>query len=240
MTAVIAAAETPELFGGVHLTLLLLTVLLAVPVIWGLRRLRRASAKTTILRIAGWAVLVLSVMYMVWLMLPANWDLHRSLPLHYSDILRFISAVALIRQPRWAIGICYFWGLTLNTQAMLTPHPSFLVGPSVGFIFYWVLHIAVLLTPLVLIWGVGHRPRWRDFAVAYCAALLWAALAMTCNAILGTNYAFLNGPPEGVSLIDMLGPWPIYVLWLALLAAAVWALMTWPWTWRSKTRGRAS
>lgn len=236
MAAALTAADAPALFGGVHTGLLALTVLLAVPVIWGLRRMRKPATRDATARAAGWVLMVLSVLYMVWLMLPANWDLERSLPLHYSDALRLVSAVALIWQPKWAIGISYYWGLTLNTQAILTPHPSYLVGPTVGFLFYWVLHIAVLLTSLALVWGLGHRPRWRDYAVAYCAALAWGALAMTCNALLGTNYAFLNGPPEGASLIDALGPWPLYVLWLAVGAAAVWALMTWPWTRRRERR----
>ncbi|WP_258933381.1 YwaF family protein [Nesterenkonia pannonica] len=64
-------------------------------------------------------------------------------------------------------------------------------------IFYWVLHIAVLLVPLALLrWGC--RPSWRDFGTAYAAAVLWTALAMPMNHLLGTNYGFLNRPPEGV------------------------------------------
>lgn len=233
-----ASAQRPELFGGVHLALLGLTVLLGVLVVWGVRRIRGTSMEVTITRTAGWALLVVSLMRMGWWVLPGHWDIEHSLPLHFSDALRFITAIALIRRSRWAIAITYFWGLTLNPQALLTPHPNMLLGPSVDFAFYWGLHIAVLLAPLALIWGVGHRPQWRDFAVAYGLALVWAGFAMTVNAIIGTNYAFLNHPPEGPSLLDVLGPWPLYILWQAVLVACLWALMTWPWTRRrSSTDG---
>lgn len=225
-----AGSSTPELFGAVHLSLLAVTALLGVVVIWGLRRIRGTAAEVVTTRTAGWVLLGVTLMWMGWVMLPANWDVGRSLPLHFSDALRFITALALIWRPRWAIAVCYFWGLTLNPQALLTPHPDQLMGLSVGTAFYWVLHIAVFLAPLALIWGVGYRPRWRDFTVTYALTLVWAALAMTVNAVLGTNYAFLNHRPEGPSVLDVLGPWPIYILAQMVLVALVWALMTWPWT----------
>lgn len=223
----IAAAQSPGIFSGVHLGLLAATAVLSVLVVWGVRRLRATSAAISI---SGWVLLVSSLIYMGWMLLPGNFHIEESLPLHYSDALRLIAAVALIRRSRWAIAITYYWGLTLNLQALLTPHPNMLIGPSVGFVLYWWLHILVFLAPLTLIWGLGNRVGWRDFAVAYGAALGWAGFAMTANAALDTNYGFLNRLPDGASLLDFLGPWPLYVLWLALLVAAVWALMTWPWT----------
>ena len=43
-----------------------------------------------------------------------------------------------------------------------------------------------------------------------------------------THYGFLNGKPATTSLLDLMGPWPVYVLAGAALVLAVWALMTWP------------
>lgn len=231
----IAAAQSPGIFSGVHLGLLAATAVLSVLVVWGVRRIRATSAAGAVISISGWVLLVSSLIYMGWMLLPGNFHIEESLPLHYSDALRLIAAVALIRRSRWAVAITYYWGLTLNLQALLTPHPNMLIGPSVGFVLYWWLHILVFLAPLALIWGLGNRVGWRDFAVAYGAALGWAGFAMTANAALDTNYGFLNRLPDGASLLDFLGPWPLYVLWLALLVAAVWALMTWPWTRRRPT-----
>jgi uncharacterized membrane protein YwaF len=30
-------------------------------------------------------------------------------------------------------------------------------------------------------------------------------------------------------MLDVLGPWPVYIFTAAALILAVWALMTWPW-----------
>lgn len=215
-------------FGGTHLLLLGLAGVLGVAVVWGLRRIRGTRAETLTLQLAGWTLLVASAFYVVWYTTPERWVLSESLPLHYSDILRFLTGVALITRRWWAIAIAYLWGLTLNVQAMVTPHHTMLDHASVITVFYWVLHMAVLLAAVGLIWGCGHRVDWRGFGVAYGTALAWAAVLVPLNAALGTNYGFVNEPPDGASLIDLLGRWPTYLVWLVLLVGAVWALMTWP------------
>lgn len=228
-----ASDQLPTVFGALHLAILGLTVLLSLITLWGARRLRGSAWETVATRTAGWVLLMVSLVWMVWNMLPANWHIDHSLPLHFSDALRFIAAIALIRRSRWAVAISYYWGLTLNPQALVTPHPSQLSAAGVDFVLYWGLHIAVLLVPIALIWGLGHRPQWKDFVIAYGAALFWAAIVFLVNAAIGTNYAFLNRHPEGPSLLDLLGQWPMYLLWLVTITGIVWALMTWPWTRRT-------
>ena len=56
-----------------------------------------------------------------------------------------------------------------------------------------------------------------------------AGVTLTFNSIAGTNYGFLNRKPGTASLLDVLGPWPWYLLTAGTLVAAVWAAMTWPW-----------
>ncbi|MGH3524247.1 MAG: TIGR02206 family membrane protein, partial [Mycobacterium sp.] len=58
--------------------------------------------------------------------------------------------------------------------------------------------------------------------------------------IAGTDYGFLNGKPATTSLLDVLGPWPVYLLTAATLILIVWALMTWPWVRpRQRAKGRS-
>ncbi|WP_150461811.1 YwaF family protein [Nesterenkonia ebinurensis] len=228
------------LFDAVHCALLAATSVLSVLVVWATRRARGTNALDKWLRCSGWVLLICSVLYTVWLLLPGNWHVADSLPLHYSDVLRFITAVALIWRLKWAVMVSYFWGLTLNPQAMITPHPTMLVAEPVQFTFYWGLHIAVWLAPLALIWGAGHRPDWKGFCLAYLCAFLWAIFVMPINAQLGTNYGFVNRPPDGASLMDFLGPWPVYLVWIGLMMAALWAAMTWPWTRRRSRNSQVS
>ena len=67
--------------------------------------------------------------------------------------------------------------------------------------------------------------------------LVWAAFAFTFNVIAGTNYGYLNRKPPTASVLDVLGPWPVYLFAEITIVAIVWALMTWPWV---RIRQRAS
>ncbi|WP_258935424.1 YwaF family protein [Nesterenkonia pannonica] len=111
------------MFGTAHLILLGVAAACAGMTLWGVPKLTRPDV---VFRTAGWLLLVLSVLYTVWRLLPGQFSWDGSLPLHFSDALRFICAVALLSRPRWAVAIAYYWGLTLNSQALLTPHPSML------------------------------------------------------------------------------------------------------------------
>lgn len=215
-------------YGGAHLAMLVLLALAAAVLV---RRARRGESARVdrALRVAGWALLANSAAWTAWGFMPWAWNLDESLPLHYSDALRFIVPIALITQARWAVVVCWFWGLTLNMQSVLTPDLNYFAWVPLEFAEYWIAHGAGVLAPVVLVWGLGYRPTWRGYGIAYAATLLWAGIALTGNTLTGANYGYLNRAPAGPNILDLLGPWPQYLLVEAALIAAVWAAMTLPW-----------
>ena len=60
------------------------------------------------------------------------------------------------------------------------------------------------------------------------ATFIWLVLAMSVNWALDTNYGYFNSKPDG-TVLDYLGPWPLYVLAEMAIVLSVWALITWPW-----------
>ena len=232
--------ERMPLFGTAHITMLVLCLALCVLSVWAVRRWRGTKGVDRAVTLAGWGLLTLSLAWIGWGLLPGNWDPAQSLPLHLSDVLQIVTAVALIARPAWAVTITYYWGLTLNLQSLLTPDLVFTIYPPLQFTMYWVLHILVFLAPVVFTFGLGYRPSLRGFVLTYACTAGWAGVAVIVNLTLGTNYGYLSHAPAGGSLLDFLGPWPFYLLSEAVLVAAVWALMTWPWTrfGRGGTAGR--
>lgn len=229
MDEVIEPLSRMQPYGIAHLIVLLVTLLAAIVLVIVMRRIRGSQRETNFLTVSGWITLFVSLAWMAWGFLPGVWDVHQSLPFHFSDALRIVTGIALITRAGWAISICYFWGLTLNLQSVLTPDLNYFQSPVIEFTLYWFLHIVALLAPIVLIWGSGFRPTWRAFCFSFAATIIWAGIAIVANAITGANYAYLARGPEGPSVLDVLGPWPIYILWEGVIIAVVWALMTWPW-----------
>lgn len=215
-------------YGAEHLTVLSLTVVLAVVLVIVARRIRGTTAEDRILGIAGWIILLGSIFWTLWGLTPGQFNIDQSLPFHFSDATRFVTGIALITRAGWAINICFYWGLTLNLQSIITPDLNYFDYPALEFMQYWFFHIAVLIVPIVFVWGLGYPPTWRGYGVAYAGAVAWAAIAFTVNTLTCANYAYLSRGPTGASILDLLGPWPVYIFWEAVILAGVWALMTIP------------
>ena len=153
-----------------------------------------------------------------------------AMPLRLTDLATVAAAYALWVQRNWAAyALTYYWGLVLSTQALISPvlkSPDF---PNYQFLAFWGIHLLVVWAAIYLTWGRRMRPRWRSYRLAVLTTVVWAAFTVTFNSIAGTNYGFLNRKPETPSLLDVLGPWPVYLFTGGVLILIVWALMTWPW-----------
>jgi hypothetical integral membrane protein (TIGR02206 family) len=53
-------------------------------------------------------------------------------------------------------------------------------------------------------------------------------MAAAVNLLTGSNYGFLRSNPALASLLDLLGPWPWYILWLEVLAVLLFTLLYLP------------
>lgn len=222
-----------RLFGPDHLAALALTGLAAVALVWIVRRDPRGRAA---LAVRGALVAVLAAAVLAFFLGEASyrplrvWDF---LPLHLCDFLILVAVYALLALRQGACELLYFWsGGTL--LAMLTPDLA--VGfPEPYFFVYFGLHGGVVAASAVLVFGFGRRPApgspWR----AFLWTLAYAAVVGAFNLAFGTNFLFLCRKPEQPTLLDLLGPWPIYLFTTAVVALALFHAMAWPFRSRKET-----
>jgi hypothetical integral membrane protein (TIGR02206 family) len=229
-----AADPTFTPYGVTHWAMLALTVIGAVLLVrFGRRHRGTAVAEkfTCVFAVVQFAV---TVGFMALWLAPPLFMLQQSLPLHLSDVLRLVTGYALWSRRPWALALTYYWGLTLNPQALLTPDLDLDIAPVLEFISYWLQHVLVMWAVIYLTWGLGLHPNWRSYRLALAITVGWAAVVIPINLALGTNYGYLNRKPAGPSLLDVMGGWPWYLLAVLVLLAGAWALITWPWMRRAR------
>lgn len=231
-----AAEFTP--FGTSHLVAVLVLLLGAAGLVV-LGRRREADPEDRFGKAFAVAMLLTTVPLQILYFTPAYWSLERTLPIQLCDLASVVSAYALWTHRPWAAGLTYYWGLTLTTQAIATPDLS-ATFPDPVFILFWAMHIGTVWAAVHLVWGRGVRPDWSSYRTAVAVTAAWAASVFVLNLAIGANYGYLNAKPTTATVLDLLGPWPWYVLAEMAIIAALWALVTWPWVALGDRRGALS
>ena len=164
--------------------------------------------------------------------------LAQSLPLQLCDVAIFIAAAALWTRYRLLVEVTYFWGLAGTLQALLTPDlPQHF--PSYPYWQYYIAHGGVIAAALVLVVGLRLHP--RPWAVARVGALTiaYAAFVFVVDQATRSDYMYLRSKPPSPTLLDLLGPWPVYILSATLVALALFAILDAPFRVRSAVRRTA-
>lgn len=215
-------------YGLPHCVVLVLFVLVAT----GLVVAARSGGEQRKLRIGKClAFVILGVMlpFQIGAMSPSFWSIHHSLPFQLCDLAWMVAVVALLARAgpvkHVASDLLFYWGLTLTVQGLITPalHYGF---PHIAFFMFFLLHCLVVWAAIYLIWGLGYRPTWRGYWRTVTITVGWMVLMLGFNSLFSTNYLFVSEKPATASVLDALGPWPIYLFWEVAIGMAVWAILT--------------
>ena len=156
-----------------------------------------------------------------------DWSPDRYLPFHLTDAVTIVCAVALWAPRPLPVELAYFWALTASLQAVLTPD----LGqgfPDVYFWTYFVTHSGAVIAACMLVFGWQLQPRPGAVRRAVAATAAMTAAAAIANLATGGNYMFLREKPGAGSLLDLFGPWPVYIGVAAVLAVVLFAALDAP------------
>jgi len=223
----LAAADRFETYGPSHLTVLAIFAVGAVLVVVAGRRLD-GTAEQAVRRAFAVAILAVTVPLQILQLTPDEWNLQTSLPFQLCDLAWMFAVHALWTRSRLSATITYLWGITLTTQGMLTPDLAS-DFPETRFLMFWGMHLLIVWASLFLVLGLRILPTWHTYRQTVAITLAWAVSAYVFNVVADTNYGYLNRLPQNSSLLDYLGPWPLFVVLEIAIVAVVWALLTWPW-----------
>jgi len=182
-------------------------------------RLRQPRAN----RIMRWSLIGVlfasEVSLQLWHVVNGTWGV-QAWPLQLCSMTLLLSAVLLLSRGRRLYEICFFLGILGALQALLTPNLDY-TFPHFRYVQFFLAHSAIIATSVFM----TAVERYRPTAGSVVRAVLWlhvlAVPAYLANLWTGSNFMFLSRKPSTGSILDLLAPWPWYLLQLELI---VWAL----------------
>ncbi len=215
------------LFSPTHLAALAVIILFNVGLVYlG----QRASPQTR--RAIRWTIAVVLVLneaaWHVWNWAAGQWTVQTMLPLHLCSIMVFASAAMLITQNRTIYELLYFLGIAAATQALLTPDVGMYGFPHFRFFQAFMSHGLIVSAAIYMTLVEDYRPYWRSLLHVAVLGNVYMVVIFGVNLALGSNYLFIARKPDTPSLIDVLGPWPWYILSLEAIAVVLCLLLYLP------------
>ena len=136
------------------------------------------------------------------------------LPMDLCDWATIAAIATLLRPNQRSYELAYFWALSGTLQALVTPE-LYYDFPDLRFVVFFVFHGGTIAAVLFLTFARGMRPHPASLPRVLVWSLLYLATALAVNWLFGTNFGYLSGKPTKPSMLDMMGPWPIYIAELA-------------------------
>ncbi len=214
-----------RLFGPVHLAILAATPLSALLVARWVRRRPQLARRTA--KILGILLAVNELIWYAWRLHTEGVRFPEGLPLQLCDLALWMTVVAAVTLKPWSYELAYFAGLGGSTMALITPA---LWAPTCSYpsIYFFLAHGGVVASVLFLALAGLARPRPGCLRRVFLLLNGYTALVGLFNLTFGTNYMFLCRKPPTASLLDYMGPWPLYIAVGEALALGVFAILYLP------------
>ncbi len=205
--------------GTINLLLLLLVI----------SRNRLTPQQKQAIRYSAAALLVFNeIMWHIWNFVTGQWTLQKMLPLHLCSVLVWLSAYMLVKKSYRIYEFAYLLGIPGALQALLTPDLGIYDFPHFRYYQVFVSHGLIVLSAIYVTLVENYRPHLNSLKSVFIFSNLFMVAVTALNLIIGSNYLFTAHKPETASLLDVLPPWPWYLIIIELLGLVFMALFYLP------------
>ena len=209
-----------DTWSGEHIAALAVTAAVAALLVAGARRRGDAWALPAG-RVLAALILVAYACEHLTYALRGEWTAAVNLPLHLTDAVTLVSIAALWQPSRaLLVELVYFWALSASLQAVLTPDLGE-TFPDALYFTYFATHSGAVAAACLLVFGSRRTPRPGAVGRTYAITFAVAVAAALATLVTGGNYMFLRDKPAHGSLLDLMGPWPVYIGAAAALALLI-------------------
>lgn len=212
------------LFGALHISLLVAIVVVAAGLVVLCRSGRLQPRRLCI--VLGCALALNELIWWIWRY--SREGIHvNNLPFQLCDIAVWFAVAACLSRAMPIVEFTWFAGIAGAGMALLTPDLA-APWPQWPAIYFFLAHGGVVVAAVLMAFSgvIDFHPRsiWR----AYAMLLAWAGVVGSVDWLSGANYMYLRQKPVHGSALDVMGPWPWYIVVGMLVAAAIFWLLWLP------------
>ena len=157
-------------------------------------------------------------------LIEGDFNVKDDLPIHLCRFLAVTSPLVIKYRNRYWIGIFYFWILAGTLNANITPDVEF-AFPHWTYFNYWMVHSFLIIIPIYYVAVLKLKISFKDLKNAFWMANAFLIFTLIVNVILGSNYMYSLNKPVSASILDYMGPWPVYLLVGQLLALVLFLIL---------------
>ena len=185
-------------------------VFISIPLI--LARFLNKSQKRMISYIMGGLLIIDFFAENIGYIASGTWDIQYNLPIQLCGISSLICCVLpFIKNKKKLFEFVYYTGIIGGVMAILTPQMNYFDGTIRYYLNFYVSHSLIIALPIFMFLHLDMKlPRLSWFKLWINLNIL-IAIIMPINFLLGSNYIYVNAPPE-VDNPLVIGDWPYYIL----------------------------
>jgi len=199
-----------EMFSISHFVIIAILILGAIILFINRDQLKSTQTRRSEIWIAI-SLIIIELMYHFWMIATGSWNVSHAIPLELCSISLIITVILLLSKKKIIYEILLFTALLGATQALITPSLNY-DFPHFRFFHFFYTHLMEIWVPLYFTWVKGYRPTiWSVLKLCIFLNVLMPII-MLINKLVGGNYMFLSHKPDSASLLDVLGPYPWYIL----------------------------
>ncbi|MEH7490814.1 YwaF family protein [Neobacillus niacini] len=175
--------------------------------------------------VAGISLFTIEVTYHIWMTINDMWDASHAIPLELCSVSLILSVLLLLTRKKIIYEILLFTALLGASQAIFTPLLNF-DFPHFRFFHFFYTHLMMIWVVFYFTWVIGYRPTIWSVVKLFVFLNVLLPIIMLINRAVDGNYMFLSHKPNSASLLNLLGPYPWYILSMEFLLITL-SLIVW-------------
>jgi hypothetical integral membrane protein (TIGR02206 family) len=149
------------------------------------------------------------------------WNIQTMLPLHMCSVVVWLTIYMLLTKNYQIYEISYFLGIGGALQALLTPDITGYGFPHFRAFNSFLAHGLLVSVPIYMTVVEGFRPTLASFKHVFIWANIYLIPVFLLNLVIGSNYLFIAYKPDFPTLLDLLAPWPWYIIQLEVVGLLI-------------------